>query len=436
MELNLKDRQKLTKVTARKYRTAKKREKTKILDTFIGQTNYGRKYAIHILANEGKVKLTEKKLKVEITHKNKKKRVYPVMYGKDVLAALEPIWKAFNYQCGKLLAPFLHATIDSISKDPDFKCEEDVINKLRKISAATIDRLLKNAKAQMKIKGTSGTRPAKGHIKSLIPVMSHFECKEQGPGIWQIDLVQHDGGNGSGEFCYTLTITEVSTPWTVHYALMNKAFKWVFEALDHALSVLPLPLLILHPDNGSEFINFALLAWCREKSIALTRSRGSRKNDNCFVEQKNWASVRKIVGYARFSGDRGVAALQDVYSHYDRLLNFFYPCQKLLSKERIGSKVIKKYDKPSSPFDRAVASSDLSLNIKNSLISQKKKINLMAEMKHMQKAIERLPSLAEPVPVFVPKGGMKPLLFGSLAYGIQKGLRGKTRADPSRESQE
>jgi hypothetical protein len=227
--------------------------------------------------------------------------------------------------------------------------------------------------------------------------------------------VQHDGGAATGEFCYTLTITEVSTPWTVHYALKNKAFKWVYEALDHAITVLPLPVRILHPDNGSEFINNALLALCKKNEITLTRSRGNKKNDNCFVEQKNWASVRKIVGYARFCDDKGVAALQDVYTHYDKLLNFFYPCQKLLSKERIGSKVKKTYDKPSSPFDRVIASNGFCEKIKKNLISQKKRINLMAEMRNMQKAIDRLPSLAEPVPVFVPKGGMKPLRFGSLA---------------------
>ena len=285
MELDLKERQKLTRVTAKKYRLSAKKEKSRILDTFIGQTKYGRKYAIHILANEGKLKFVGKKLKAKITHKTKRKRVYPVIYSTDVLEALEPIWRAFNYQCGKLLAPFLHANIDSIVMEPRFKYEEQVINKLRKISAATIDRLLKKTKANMRIKGTSGTRAAKGHMKSQIPVMSYFECKEQGPGIWQIDLVQHDGGNASGEFCYTLTITEVNTSWTVHYALKNKAFTWVYEALNHALSVLPLPVRILHPDNGSEFINNALLAWCKEKGITLTRSRGDKKNDNCFVEQ-------------------------------------------------------------------------------------------------------------------------------------------------------
>ena len=231
MELSLKERQKLTRITAKKYRLSTKKEKSKILDTFIGQTGYGRKYAIHILANEGKVKSVGKKVKAVITHKTKKKRVYPVIYGEDVLEALEPVWRAFNYQCGKLLAPFLHANIDSIVSHPKFKCADEVLAKLRKISASTIDRLLKKTKAKMNIKGTSGTKAAKGHIKSQIPVMSHFECKEQGPGVWQIDLVQHDGGNASGEFCYTLTITEVNTPWTVHYALKNKAFKWVYEAL-------------------------------------------------------------------------------------------------------------------------------------------------------------------------------------------------------------
>ena len=285
--------------------------------------------------------------------------------------------------------------------------------KMRIISAATIDRLLKKNKAAMKIKGTNGTKPAKGHIKSLIPVMSHFECKEQGPGIWQLDLVQHDGGNASGEFCFTLTITEVNTPWTVHYVLKNKAYKWVEQALDHAVSVLPLPVRILHPDNGGEFINSHLLAWCNKNGISLTRSRSNRKNDNCFVEQKNWASVRKIVGYARFCDEKGVNALQDVYTHYDKLLNFFYPCQKLLSKNRVGSKVKKKYDKPSSPFDRVIASPCFTEETKKDLIYRKSQINIMFEMEQMQKAIERLPSLAEPVPVFVSKGGMKPLRFGS-----------------------
>jgi hypothetical protein len=415
MELNLKERQKLTAITAKKYRTARKREKTKILDTFIGQTGYDRKYAIHILANEGKIKAAGKRVQIKITHKKTKRRTYPVIYDKAVQNALALIWEAFNYQCGKLLEPFPRANIDLIVQEPKFNSGSEVTAKLRKISASTIDRLLKPNKAKLKIKGTSGTKPAATHIKKLIPTLSHFECIEQGDGLWQIDLVQHDGGNPSGEFCYTLTITEVKNAWTAHYALKNKAFVWVYQVLNDACSQLPLPVRILHSDNGSEFINNALMTWCKQQEINLTRSRGSKKNDNCFVEQKNGATVRKHVGYLRYSGDRGVAALQDVYTHYDRLFNFFYAARKLVSKERTGSKVRRTYDKPQTPFERAMSSADTSEKIKKHLKSLKKRLNLITEIKKMQQALDNLPSFAEPVPEFVSKPNMKPLRFGS--YG-------------------
>jgi len=414
MELTLKERKKLTSVTAKKYRTAKKSEKTRILDTFIEQTKYNRKYAVHILTNEGRIKAAVKKVRLKAAHKNKRKRVYPVTYDKPIQDALALIWEAFNFQCGKLLAPFLRANIDCIMQEPKFNLSGEATAKLQKISASTIDRLLKPIKARMKIKGTSGTKPAAQHLKKLVPMLSHFECIEQGEGLWQIDLVQHDGGNPSGEFCYTLTITGVKNAWTVHYALKNKAFAWVYRALNDACLQLPLPVHILHSDNGSEFINHALMAWCDQQGITLTRSRSSKKNDNCFVEQRNGATVRKQIGYLRHCGDKGVAALQDVYSHYDNLFNFFYPGRKLVSKERVGAKIKKTYDLPQSPFERAMASSDTPEEIKQRLKSMKKCISLMSEMKKMQTALDRLPSFAEPVPEFVSRaGGMKPLLFGS-----------------------
>jgi len=414
MELNLKERQKLTAVTVKKYRNADKKKKTKILDTFIEQTGYDRKYAIHILANEGRINYVKKRVRVKTTHKKMKRRFYPVTYDKAGQEALALVWEAFNYQCGKLLTPFLHANIDRIINDPKFKFSAEVAAKLKKISASTIDRLLKPSKVKIKIKGTSGTKSAATHIKKLIPILSHFECIEQGEGLWQIYLVQHDGGNPSGEFCYTLTITEIKNAWTVHYALRNKAFQWVYKALNEACLELPLPVRILHPDNGSEFINNALMAWCKQKGILLTRSRSSKKNDNCFVEQKNGATVRKQIGYMRHCGDRGVSALQEVYTHYDRLFNFFYAARKLISKERVGSKVKKIYDRPQTPFERALYSPNTPKEIQNNLTSLKKRINLMTEMKEMQKALDKLSSFAEPVPEFVYKPGMKPLLFGSL----------------------
>jgi transposase InsO family protein len=415
MELNLKDRKKLTQVTAKRYQKAKRQEKSKILDTFTGQTGYERKYAIHLLANEGKTKYIGRNVKAQTVQGSRKKRVYKKVYDEAVRDALIPLWLAFNCLCGKILKPFLQANLERICSNPRFSVPQAVYEKLGRISAATIDRLLRKTKQKMRIKGTSGTKSAAYHLKSLIPVMSHFECKEQGAGLWQIDLVQHDGGNPGGEFCSTLTVTEITSCWTVHYTLKNKAFKWVYEALDAARSLLPIPVRILHSDNGSEFINHALLHWCNDKGISLTRSRTNRKNDNCFVEQKNYASVRKIVGYGRFSGDRGIAALQAVYSSYDKLLNFFYPSQKLIAKVREGSKIKKTYDKPQPPFDRALAHPDLPQSFKTRLSAAQAAIDLMAEMELMQRAIDKLPSLADPVPEFVSKRTLKPLLFGS--YG-------------------
>jgi len=408
MELTLKERQKLTSITAKKYRKAQKREKSKILDTFVAQTGYARKYAIHILANEGKVKPVNNRLRAKVSQKSRKKRVYPSVYDTAVRDALAPIWMAFSFLCGKLLAPFLHTNIDAIANDPRFPMSLEVIDKLRRISPASIDRLLRKTKAALRIKGTCGTRPAPQHLKALIPTLTHFDCIQDKPGLWQIDLVQHDGGNPSGEFCYTLTITEIRTTWTVHYVLRNKAFKWVLLALKTALTQLPTPVHIFHADNGSEFINVCLLTWCKEKGIALTRSRTKRKNDNCFVEQKNAHTVRKVIGYGRYCGDAGVTAIQDVYTHSDRLRNFFYPNRKLISKERVGSTLKKKYDKPQSPFERILAEGSVAQELKQQLIYQKTQLDLMAEMRLMNQALDKLCSSAVPVPQFVHMRG-KPL---------------------------
>ena len=212
-----------------------------------------------------------------------------------------------------------------------------------------------------------------------------------------------------------MTITEVKNAWTVHYALKNKAFQWVYKALNEACTQLPLPVRILHSDNGSEFINRALMTWCNQQGITLTRSRGNKKNDNCFVEQKNGATVRKTVGYLRYSGDKGVAALRSVYTHYDRLYNFFYTGRKLVSKNRIGGKVKRVYDKAQTPYTRAISSVDTPDELKLRFIAFKKEINLMTEMKKMQKALDNLLPFAEPVPDLLWYANRKHLSLGS--YG-------------------
>jgi hypothetical protein len=138
--------------------------------------------------------------------------------------------------------------------------------------------------------------------------------------------------------CYTLTITDIATGWTMHYALKNKAHKWVRAALEHLRLTAVFPFFAIHSDSGSGFLNSALYTWTKEHGILSARGRTGRKNDNCHVEQKNNASVRHIAGYCRFSGDTATAALQAVYDAYGPLLNLYYPCMKLISRVRAGPK--------------------------------------------------------------------------------------------------
>jgi hypothetical protein len=209
--------------------------------------------------------------------------------------------------------------------------------------------------------------------------------------------VQHDGGNPSGEFCYTLTVTDVATGWTVHYALKNKAHQWVKASLEHLRLTSPFPFYAIHSDSGSEFLNSALYNWSVENNIHFSKGRVGKKNDNCYVEQKNRATVRDIVGYCRYSGDKGTAALQTVYNAYDMLLNLYYPCMKLVSKERVGSKYKKRYDAAKPPYQRLIEREDVSQEKKVALIELKTTANLMDLKILMDSAIEILAKTVEAV---------------------------------------
>jgi hypothetical protein len=196
-----------------------------------------------------------------------------------------------------------------------------------------------------------------------------------------MDTVHHCGDSDSGEFNLTLTITEVSSGWTFLFPLLNKAHRWVIEHLKQLFESSPFKIIELHSDNGSEFINHSLLDWQKlVKTLGLTRSRSHHKNDNCYAEQKNNAFVRNYVGYSRFDTDRELAALTKVYTSLCPLINFFIPNKKLLSKTTAGSKTIKVYDKPKTPYLRLLESS-ISPEEKNNLTTMRSLYNPV-ELQH------------------------------------------------------
>ena len=191
-------------------------------------------------------------------------------------------------------------------------------------------------------------------------------------------------------YLHTLTATDVASGWIELRPLLNNAHKWTFEALADIKLSLPLPVLEFHSDNGSEFINNATEAWCKNQGLTFTRSRDRKKNDNCFVEQKNGAVVREYIGYDRLEGIQEQALLAAVYQQLVPLLNFFMPTRRLKSKTRIGSKEIKVYDEPRSPFRRLIESSELHQDIKNSLHAQIALYNPVLLQHNVNKAILRL----------------------------------------------
>jgi hypothetical protein len=232
-----------------------------------------------------------------------------------------------------------------------------------KISAATIDRLLTDTRKKFRIKGRSTTRPG-SLLKKSIPIRTFADWDEKVPGFFEVDLVSHDGGAARGDYNQSLNFTDIATGWEEMVAVKNKAQVWVFAGIKEIEERLPFSILGIDSDNGSEFINAHLIRYCEKEHITFTRSRPYRKNDSCFVEQKNWSVIRRAVGYARYDNDKELNILNKLYSYLRLYVNFFQPVRKLIKKERIGSKVIKRYDEAKTPYQRVLESPNIKDEIK------------------------------------------------------------------------
>jgi hypothetical protein len=396
MGLTMKEKQSLTRITSTRYRKSGKKEKSVILNEFCQSTGYNRKYALHLLANWGKsevIKLAGEMVRLKAdTRKRRKGGGRKVLYGPEVIASLRVIWAFFWYRCGKLLAPLMREQMGFLEAWAPFHITPAIREKLLMISPATIDRALKNDREKLAVRGICGTKPGK-LLKKHIPIRTYFPWDERKPGFFEIDTVHHCGERDAGEFCLTLDATDVASGWVELRPLLNKAQKWVMEALPLILSTLPFPLLGLDSDNGSEFINHTLASWCETSRISFTRTRPYHKNDNCFVEQKNRSCVRSYVGYRRFDTPSEYQALAAVYRSLCPLLNYFLPTIKLIDKSRVGAKVRKIYDKPMSPYQRLMASPDLSGTAKAELARRYHSYNPVLLQREVHRAVSALMEL-------------------------------------------
>lgn len=290
-------------------------------------------------------------------------------YGPDVVVALNKVWAVLDYPSGKRLAPFMPEVLASLERFGELRLDDSTRQKLLLISASTIDRILAPARKAAQIKGRSGTKPG-SLLKSQIPVRTFQQWDDACPGFLEIDLVEHNGGNSRGDFICTLDAVDVSTRWNETRAVRNKAQKWVFEALMDVFSRMPFTVSGIDSDNGSEFINCHLMRFCQENRITFTRSRPNKKNDSCFVEQKNWSVVRRTLGYGRFDSFGQLEMINRLYLVLRLFTNYFQPVMTLLSKKRTGAKLSRRYNPAQTPYQRVMSSE---------LVPQEVKARLTAE---------------------------------------------------------
>lgn len=334
-----------------RYGEAGRSDKNQILNEFVNTSGYNRKYALELLRRRNDPRHLPGATVAIFSPRRRK-------YGADVERLLLTVWKVSGGLCPKRLMPFLSELIAALERSEEITLCPWIKQKLLTMSIATAERILGRVRRSHDF-GLTTTKPG-AILRHQIPIRTYADWTEARPGFFEIDLVAHCGDSAAGEFVHTLTMTDAETGWTECVGIVNRSRICVVAAIETVRKRLPVPLLGVDSDNGSEFINHHLKDYCDRHKITFTRCRPYKKNDQCHVEQKNGSVVRPLVGYARYEGQEAADYLNRVYA-VDRLcVNFFEPSMKLIDKTRTGAKVKKVYDGPKTPWQRLQESDALS----------------------------------------------------------------------------
>src|ERR1700687_3710287 len=357
-------------------RSGKRAEKGRILDELCATTGWHRKHAVRALRQRKTVAPGEF---VAVRERSRR-------YSTTTKDALTALWEASDRVCGKRLKVMIPTLLPALEQHGRLQlCLADRDSVLA-ISAATIDRLLVDAK----IAASGGRRRRAGFYSAIrreVPIRTFNDWDSPPPGFCEVDMVAHGGTSVAGSFIQTLTMVDIATGWTECLPLLTRDGSLVVEAMKHAQSLFPWLLRGVDFDNDSAFMNDVVVPWCRQQKLEVTRSRAYKKNDQAYVEQKNGAVVRRLMGYGRFDGVETARVMARLYAAARLYVNFFQPSFKLKEKRREGAKVIKRYHAPATPYERALTHPKLSNAIKRRLRSTYRSLDpvaLLAEIRRCQ----------------------------------------------------
>jgi hypothetical protein len=315
----------------------------------------------------------------------------------ELAPVLERAWVASDQLSGKLLRPILPALLTALVVHHGVGIAPAVRAALTTASAATLDRLLRPLRRR-RPRQPRRVAPALAPLRAQVPLRTWSEWAWVRPGAVQGDLVLHCGESTEGRYCATLVAVDVATTWTELQAIWGLHQQRVTGGIQHVATRLPFPLREWHSDNGSEFINACLLGWCQRHGVRFTRGRPYRKNDQAWVEQRNGLLVRRLVGYDRYGARAAWTVLQRLYELLRLQHNFFRPVRKLLSKRRIGSKVLKRYDTAQTPYQRVLVAGVISPAQRHALAEQFHGLDPITLARDIQRTLDVLWKLTDTRP--------------------------------------
>jgi hypothetical protein len=380
--MDMHSREQYLETVREEYRRASKKHKTKLLNEARKRTRLNRKVLIGKLAHPAPVKRAAKR-------RSRRKS-----YGAEIKAPLARVWEIFDFPCGLRLVAILREQVDRLRSAGELRCSERVAQWLKKVSARTLDRLLVHERKVWQLK-RQRRPPVHPLLYQRVPVKLPNEWDREQLGNVQMDFVLHCGRSAAGEYLHTMSVVDIASGWWEGEPQMGRSQKASQESFDRLRRRFPFRIREAHPDNDSALLNELLWNYCHKRRIAMSRSRPYEKNDNAWVEQKNWTHVRKLVGYRRYDTTGEQELLRELYRRWADYQNFFQPVMKLKAKTREGGKVHRVYDEAQTPYQRVLASGVLTRKQREQLEARYQALNPAALWRQIQGLRDRLFDLVE-----------------------------------------